>query len=165
MIMLASIIFTYYLPFFYQAKGHSAVKSGVDIIPMMMAMVVGTGLSGWLSQLTGRYTPYLILGPIISSIAGGLFFTVDQHTSNAKLVGFQILFGFGLGLAFQMPRKSFPLSRHFRPPPLLIGIFLTFVGIVVVAIQAEYADAPDLIPQASSLLTYLQLLGAVCGIS
>lgn len=35
----------------------------------------------------------------------------------------------------------------------------------MVAIQAEYADSPDLIPQASSLMTFLQLLGAVCGIS
>lgn len=36
---------------------------------------------------------------------------------------------------------------------------------VVIAIQAEYADVQELIPQASSLLTYLQLLGAAIGIS
>lgn len=105
MIMLVSTIYTFYAPFFYQAKGHSAVKSGIDIIPAMMAVVVGTGLSGWLSQVTGRYTPYLILGPILYSIAGGLWFTVDQYTSDAKLIGYQILLGFGLGLAFQMPRE------------------------------------------------------------
>ena len=37
--------------------------------------------------------------------------------------------------------------------------------ITVVAIQAEYAHTPQLIAQASSLVTYMQLLGAVCGIS
>lgn len=39
------------------------------------------------------------------------------------------------------------------------------IKLIVIAIQAEYALTPDLIPQASSLLTYLQLLGAVVGIS
>lgn len=35
----------------------------------------------------------------------------------------------------------------------------------VTAIQADYAYEPHLIPQASSLMTYLQLLGGVCGIT
>lgn len=33
------------------------------------------------------------------------------------------------------------------------------------AVQAEYAFEPELIPQASSLLTFLQLLGGVVGIA
>lgn len=137
-IMLISIILTYYMPFFYQAKGRSAEQSGIDILPLMMSMVVGSGLSGWLNSVTGRYVPFLILGPVMYAIGGGLMFTIDEHTSNAKLIGYQILVGFGEGLAFQQP---------------------------LIAIQAEYANVPELIPQASSLVTYLQLLGAVCGIS
>ncbi|CCA75585.1 related to aflatoxin efflux pump AFLT [Serendipita indica DSM 11827] len=137
-IMFIGIFYTYYLPFFYQAKGRTAEQSGIDILPLMMGTVLGSGLAGYLNSATGRYTPYLIAGPILYAIAAGLFFTVDEFTSNAKLIGFQILFGVGEGLAFQQP---------------------------LVAIQAEYADTPALIPQASSMLTYLQLLGAVVGIS
>ncbi|KAG8794817.1 hypothetical protein FRC17_008229, partial [Serendipita sp. 399] len=137
-VMMISIIATYYLPFFYQSKGRSAEQSGLDILPMMLTMVAGSGLSGYLNKATGRYVPYLIAGPILVSISGGLFFTIDEHTSKAKLIGYQVLLGFGEGMAFQQP---------------------------LVAIQAEYAKEADLIPQASSLLTYIQLLGAVCGIS
>jgi hypothetical protein len=36
---------------------------------------------------------------------------------------------------------------------------------LVMAVQAEYAPEPELIPQASSLLTFLQLLGGVIGIA
>jgi MFS family permease len=102
--MLISILLTYYMPFFYQAKGRSAEQSGIDILPLMMSMVVGSGLAGWLNSFTGRYTPYLIAGPVLYAIGGGLLFTIDEHTSNAKLIGYQILIGFGEGLAFQQPR-------------------------------------------------------------
>jgi hypothetical protein len=37
---------TYYLPLWYQAKGASASKSGVNILPFMMFIVLGAGLSG-----------------------------------------------------------------------------------------------------------------------
>jgi len=33
------------------------------------------------------------------------------------------------------------------------------------AVQAEYVYEPELIPQASSLLTFVQLLGGVIGIA
>lgn len=41
--------------------------------------------------------------PPISAIGFGLLYTCDFTTSNAKLIGFQILAGFGIGLSFQMP--------------------------------------------------------------
>ena len=113
--MFIGIMYTYYLPFFYQAKGRSAEQSGIDILPLMMGMVFGSGLAGYLNSVTGRYVPYLIAGPVLYSIASGLFFTVDEHTSNAKLIGFQILFGVGNGMAFQQPctcfRSSLVLDR------------------------------------------------------
>jgi Sec-independent protein secretion pathway component TatC len=45
----------------------------------------------------------VVIGPPISVVGFGLLYTVDQYTSNAKLIGFQILAGFGIGAAFQMP--------------------------------------------------------------
>jgi MFS family permease len=105
--MLVGILETYYLPFYYEALQNSAEQSGIDIIPFMMAMVVGSGLGGWLNSATGRYTPYMIAGPVFFAIAGGLLFTVDEHTPNAKLIGYQILSGFGLGIAFNQPSMDF----------------------------------------------------------
>ncbi|KAG8815924.1 hypothetical protein FRC19_000679 [Serendipita sp. 401] len=136
--MMSFLSATYYLPFFYQAKGRTASQSGIDIIPFMLSAVVASFASGAYVNVKGHYLSMLIVGPMIAAVGAGLLFTIDEHTSNPKLIGYQIIFGFGLGIAFQLP---------------------------VMAIQAEYADTPELIPQASSLLTFLQLLGGVVGIA
>ncbi|CAG8771341.1 2037_t:CDS:2, partial [Acaulospora colombiana] len=60
------------------------------------------------------------------------------NTSNAKLIGFQIILGLGVGVALQN---------------------------AVIAIQAEWADRDELIPQATSIVTFFQLFGGVLGIA
>jgi len=52
----------------------------------------------------------LLVGPLIGAVGAGLLFTIDEFTPNPRLIGYQILFGFGLGLAFQLPGT-------FRMPP------------------------------------------------
>lgn len=45
-IFLAFLLATYYLPLQYQAtKGHSATKSGIDIIPFMLATILSESKS------------------------------------------------------------------------------------------------------------------------
>jgi len=136
--MISFLAATYYLPFFYQAKGKTAAQSGIQIIPFMLSAVIGSFSSGGLVNVTGHYLTMILVGPLVAAVGGGLLFTIDEYTPNARLIGYQIIFGAGLGVAFQLP---------------------------VMAIQAEYADEPELIPQASSLLTFLQLLGGVIGIA
>lgn len=100
-IFFAFLLAAIYLAFLYQAKGRTAVQSGVDIIPFSIATVVGTGLSGGIIRATGHYKPFLIFAPWFGSIAGGLLYTVDVNTSSAKLIGYQIILG-----------MHFPLSPH-----------------------------------------------------
>jgi EmrB/QacA subfamily drug resistance transporter len=138
LMMISFLAATYYLPFFYQAKGRTASQSGIDIIPFMLSAVIASFGSGAFVNGTGHYWSIMIVGPLIGAVGAGLLFTIDEYTSSARLIGYQIIFGAGLGVAFQLP---------------------------VMAIQAEYADEPALIPQASSLLTFLQLLGGVVGIA
>jgi hypothetical protein len=104
----------------------------------MLSAVIAVFVSGGLVNATGHYLTYLLIGPLIGAIGAGLLFTIDEFTSSSRLIGYQIVFGAGLGLAFQLP---------------------------VMSIQAEYAKKPELIPQASSLLTFFQLLGGVIGIA
>ncbi|CAG7852144.1 Uncharacterized MFS-type transporter C16A3.17c [Serendipita indica DSM 11827] len=128
-IMLMMIPFlsaTYYLPFFYQAKGRTASQSGIDIIPFMLSAILASFVSGGIVNGTGHYLTYAPRRP------------ARLYMSSKQLIGYQILFGVGLGVAFQIP---------------------------LMAIQAEYADKPELIPQASSLLSFLQLIGGVIGIA
>lgn len=110
----------YYLPLWYQAtKGVSATKSGLNILPYMLSTVIGAALSGGIISKTGRYWPFLVLSPLVLCVGAGLLFTVDAHTPNARLIGqsplispmrkhdidfaligFQILYGVGVGGMF-----------------------------------------------------------------
>ncbi|PVG01143.1 ABC transporter [Serendipita vermifera] len=138
LIYFTFLLATIYLPFLYQAKGRSAVQSGIDIIPFSVSVIVGTTLSAAVVKFTGRYKVSLVAGPWFSAIAGGLFYTIDAHTSNAKLIGYQIILGFGCGSSFQN---------------------------TLIAIQAEYDSKPALIPQASAIAAFLQLVGGTLGIA
>lgn len=130
---------TYYLPLWYQAtKGVTATKSGLDILPYMLSTVVGAALSGAVISKTGRYWPFLVLSPCIFVVGAGLLYSVDAHTANAMVIGFQILYGVGVGGAMQN---------------------------TIIAIQAEFADNEAMIPQATSLVNFTQLLGGVIGIA
>lgn len=67
----------------------------------------------------------------------GLLYTIGVHTSNAKIIGYQILAGFGIGLSFQN---------------------------ALVAVQAEFHDRPSLLPQATGVVSFFQLTGAALGV-
>ncbi|KAG9101894.1 hypothetical protein FRC06_002508, partial [Ceratobasidium sp. 370] len=140
MIYMAMLLATYYLPLQYQAtKGHSATKSGIDILPFMLACVLTAAGSGAVINVTGRYWPFLVFSPLISGVAAGLLFGCNnEDVSSARLAGFQILLGVGLGGSLQN---------------------------VIIAIQAEYAHDEKMIPQATSLVTFTQLGGGIVGIA
>jgi hypothetical protein len=52
--------------------------------------------SGGIIRATGRYKPFIVGGPLFTAIAGGLFYTVNVDTSNAKLIGYQIILGMSI---------------------------------------------------------------------
>jgi len=138
-LFLGILVATYYLPLLYQAtRGHSATKSGIDILPFMLSTVIFAAVSGGVINTTGRYWPWLFSSPLVFAVGGGLLYTLDAHSSNAKLIGFQIIYGIGIGGAMQN---------------------------TIIAIQAEYADDEAMIPQATSLVNFTQLIGGVIGIA
>lgn len=128
----------YYLPFFYQAKGRSASQSGVDILPFMLSIILSSIIGSGFVKRTGHYYAFLVIGPLFASIGAGLLIPINEATSSARLIGYQIIFGAGIGLALQLP---------------------------MLAIQAEYADRPRMVPQATSLIMFFQMLGGAIGIA
>lgn len=136
--MLAMLGGTYQLPLYYQAgRAHSPEKSGIDIIPFMLSVCVAIFVAGGGTHALGLYYPFLVTGAPIAAVGFGLLYTITRETPNAKIIGFQILAGFGIGLTFQNP---------------------------LIAVQAEYHDRPDLIPQATGIISFFQLTGAAIGI-
>lgn len=94
----------YYLPIYFQSIDNaSPIGSGVRNIPLIVLFGVAAFGSGRIITKTGVATPYMVVSSVIVTIASGLLYTLDVGTSTGKWVGFQILAGFGYGLALQVP--------------------------------------------------------------
>ena len=93
-----------YIPLWFQAiKGVSAMQSGINTIPLVLSVVVGSILSGGLVQRFGYYTPFMIFGSVLMALGVGLITTWNVNTSNGMWIGYQILVGFGVGSTMQHP--------------------------------------------------------------
>ncbi|KAJ6576565.1 MFS general substrate transporter [Mycena vulgaris] len=128
----------YYLPLWYQARGQTAIQSGLSILPYLIALVVAAGIAG--AMKFGNYWWFLFLCPITTAVAAGLLFTLRADTPTAHLIGFQILYGVG------------------------IGIGATFQN-VLIAVQVDFADEEDMIPQVTAFISFTQILGGIVGIA
>ncbi|KAJ7662815.1 ABC transporter [Mycena polygramma] len=132
------LLFSFYIPLFYQAvRGHSATKSGVDLLPFMLAVTLAVIIAGQVVARTGYYWPFLVVGPIFLAVGSGLFYIISPNTTLATLIGFQILAGVGTGLGMQNS---------------------------LLAIQVEFNDAPRILGQATSMASFAQFLGGTLGL-
>lgn len=126
---------------------------------MLLPVVVASIMTGILVSRIGYYTPFLIFGICLLSVGAGLLTTLEVDTSTAKWVGFQILYGFGLGCSSQAPNMaaqtvlaredvSIGASLMFFGQTLFGAIF-TSVGQNVLDNQLSHrlAEVPGITPQ------------------
>jgi MFS family permease len=96
-------IIVYYLPIWFQAiKEVSATKSGIMSIPMVLSLVIFSLLSGIAITVGGYYVPFLFISAICSAIGAGLLTTFTTETGHAMWIGYQVLYGSGIGMGFQL---------------------------------------------------------------
>ncbi|GAA5878423.1 hypothetical protein JCM8547_003596 [Rhodosporidiobolus lusitaniae] len=92
----------YYLPQLFQVvQGVSATRSGVLLIPQLVMTTVFVAFSGQLVSRTGEYKPSIVIGYAIWVVGLGLLSTLDENSSTARIVGFQLLNGAGQGQTLQ----------------------------------------------------------------
>lgn len=92
--------FDYYLPIFLQAvKDDTAFLSGVHMLPQIISQVVFAMVSGVTIQQAGFYLPWVLSGTALATIGYGLLSTLSPTTSTSRRIGYQILFGVGVGSA------------------------------------------------------------------
>ncbi|KAK8055147.1 hypothetical protein PG993_000374 [Apiospora rasikravindrae] len=100
----AFFVMVYYLPIWFQAvQGASAVDSGLRNLPMLISVVVASMMAGVAVTVFGYYTPFMIAATVLMSIGAGLLSTFQPATSRAAWIGYQVVFGFGVGLGMQQP--------------------------------------------------------------
>jgi MFS family permease len=81
--------------------GSSATSSGAVLIPLSLAMVVSSVLSGQVSSRVGRYRPLIFGGLFLLSLGFVLLTLMDRGTTNATVVRNMIITGLGIGAAVQ----------------------------------------------------------------
>jgi len=59
-------------------------------LPFMLAIVIGSGVSGLTVSLFGNYWNFLVFGPWLASVGAGLLYTLHEHSSNGKYIGYQV---------------------------------------------------------------------------
>lgn len=97
-------LLVYYIPIWFQAiKGVSAIKSGVMNLAMVLATVIGSIFGGALITIIGYYTPFLLVSSLFTAVGAGLLTTFTIGTGHSKWIGYQIIYGFGVGLSMQTP--------------------------------------------------------------
>ncbi|KAJ6544229.1 putative HC-toxin efflux carrier [Mycena capillaripes] len=97
-------ILVYYLPIWFQAiKGVSAVKSGIDNLPMILSLVVSSLLAGGIITAVGYYTPFMIISTVFMGVGAGLISTFGVNTGHAHWIGYQVIYGLGIGFGMQQP--------------------------------------------------------------
>ncbi|KAF7305394.1 Major facilitator transporter-like protein [Mycena chlorophos] len=136
----AQLLYSYYIPIFYQAARHrSPIQSGLNLLAFMLGSVGGMIGSGQLVSQFGFYHPFLLATGCFLVVGSGLLYTVSPSTSSNALIGYQILAGIGIGLGTQNP---------------------------LLAMQAEFTALNEmkLIAQASSMASFGQFLGGTLGL-
>ncbi|KAL2072957.1 hypothetical protein VTL71DRAFT_10281 [Oculimacula yallundae] len=98
----AILIHTFYLPMWFQAiKNDSAIHSGVNMIPYVVANAVFSVLAGIFVSKNGYFTIPAIVGMVIGTIGAGLLSTISHRTSSSMWIGYEILASAGIGMAIQ----------------------------------------------------------------
>ncbi|TGO63816.1 hypothetical protein BOTNAR_0095g00140 [Botryotinia narcissicola] len=93
----------YMIPIFFQfTRNDSALEAGVRLLPFIILMIFAVISNGAILSAYGYYMPWYTAGGVFVLIGGALMFAdVTPDTSIARIYGFTILIGFGVGLFAQ----------------------------------------------------------------
>jgi EmrB/QacA subfamily drug resistance transporter len=134
-----------YIPLWFQAiKQVSAMQSGINTIPLVLSVVVGSIMSGGLTQRIGYYTPFMILGSSLMSVGTGLLTTWNVNTSSSAWIGYQVILGLGVGCTMQHPNLAVQVVLPKQDVPTgtaVLSLCQTLGGAVFAAVgQNLYID-------------------------
>ena len=92
-----------YLPLFQQVvRGYSPTESGLQLVPVMAGVLIGSIGSGQVITATGRYKAFPIAGTAIAAVGMLLLARLDRGSSVWYSGVSMLIMGLGLGLVMQV---------------------------------------------------------------
>ncbi|KAF7940639.1 uncharacterized protein EAE97_006825 [Botrytis byssoidea] len=154
-----------FLPVWFQdVRGRSPLSSGELLTPLIAGYVVASILAGGITSGFKYYNPAMIIGTALSIAGATLLTTINLHSSTARIVGFQLLYGFGVGFEFGqpscivqtlLPEKDVPIGVTFITlvQNLCASVFVTVAQSIF---QGEmHKRLEPLLPQSSNTSSIL----------
>ncbi|KAK4503241.1 hypothetical protein PRZ48_006669 [Zasmidium cellare] len=139
----------YFLPLYFQAvKKSSPTRSGVQLLPTVINLMVFAGVGGGVMEKYGRYREVHAVAFALMAIGFGLYILLDANSSTAEWVIFQLIFGAGAGLPIGvlLPVAQGALSEELTAVATgtwaVLRSFGTLWGITIatVAFNSRFAD-------------------------
>ncbi|KAK0520766.1 hypothetical protein OC834_006890 [Tilletia horrida] len=128
----------YFLPIYFQAvQGSSAIRSGVQTLPFIVAVIVSVTLTGMMVNMFGLYIPYLLAGTLLLSLGSGMLYFLRPDSSQAKWVGLQFFAGIGPGMSWMLPFIASSAALEARDIELgsaIVIFFQTLGGTIFVSL-------------------------------
>jgi hypothetical protein len=125
------ITIVYLLPIWFQAiKGATAVHSGIMNLPAVLGLTFAAIIAGIGTRKLGVFHHWMYISSILTPIGAGLISTFTTNTGHSKWIGYQALWGIGLGLGMQQPSVAAQtvLSRKDVPTGAAIIFFAQGLG-------------------------------------
>jgi MFS family permease len=108
------------------------------ISPLILGFVVMSAIAGAVTNLLGYTNPAMLASAILSSVGAGLLTTFHLDTPASKWIGYQVLFGFGIGSGLQQPMMVVQTTLSQSDIPIgvsLISLFQMLSGSIFIAIS------------------------------
>ena len=98
----AMMSLVYYLPIWFQAvQGQSATQAGVRTIPLVLSLVLFGIITAIITQKIGYYVPSLLVAIPLCAAGAGMLSTLTPSAGANQWIGYQVIFGVGIGAGFQ----------------------------------------------------------------
>lgn len=106
----------YSLPTLFQVvNDHSALASGIVLLPMLGSSAIGATMAGAISSKRNNTFPVMMVGAVLMLIGTATLSTVDSEThGQAKAYGLQIFVGFGFGLTISTSSMLADIESEIR---------------------------------------------------
>lgn len=117
-------------PRFQAIQSTTAITSGLRTLALILPLVIASILAGQLTFRTGYYVPQMLLSSVLTSVGAGLLTTWTVDSGRGKWIGYQILYGFGLGFGMQQSNMAVQavLSRRDVPTGTALIFFAQALG-------------------------------------
>lgn len=66
-------------------------------LTMLLAQVILSIVAGACVTQFGYYTPFMIISSLLMAVGAGLLSTFQPDTGSGKWIGYQVIFGAGMG--------------------------------------------------------------------